>query len=136
MIALDGCRVGEGKKDVKIPGPPSDCWVRKEHQPARNEPAFVDVDDNPGDWPEYCCFSPAFASRTKTSKYKHHQLPTGAMPFPIRLEDGKRMTQNGWEQFFYKGWKNPDKPCVCVCVCVYSVYIVPVLMMIKCIRSW
>ena len=73
MIALDGCRVGEGKRDVKIPGPPSD-WVRREPQPSRNEPKFVDV-DNPGDSPEYC-FRPIFASGTKLSKYKHHQLPT------------------------------------------------------------
>jgi hypothetical protein len=106
VIALDGCRVGERKRDIKIPGPPSD-WVRQEHQPSRNEPKWVEV-DNPGDWPAYC-FRPIFASRNTKSKYKHHQLPTGAMPFPKRPEDGKRMTDSGWE-FFYKGWKNPDKP--------------------------
>ena len=41
MIALDGRRVGEGKRDVKID------WVRREPQPSRNETKFVDV-DNPG----------------------------------------------------------------------------------------
>eukprot|EP00979_Chaetoceros_neogracilis_P000995 scaffold191_cov273-Chaetoceros_neogracile.AAC.10 len=49
--------------------------------------------------------------RSKNSKYKQHQLPTtGAVPFPKR-EDGKRITENGWE-FHYNGWKNPGRTTV------------------------
>lgn len=64
---------------------------------------------NPGDWPEYS-FRPDFHgnNRSKSTKYKQHQLPTGAIPFP-KNELGERKNANGWE-FFYKGWENKEKP--------------------------
>ena len=86
-------------KDIKITQPPKD-WVSRKTDKKRDEPVF-DAVDNPGDWPEYC-FRPYFATRTKTSKYEFHKLPTGAMPVPEK--NGKREV-NGWE-FHYKGWVN------------------------------
>jgi len=43
----------------------------------------------------------------KTSKYKHHALPTGCQPVPKNV-NGKREI-NGW-QFYYQGWKNEAMP--------------------------
>jgi len=107
VIALDGCTIGDGSGQVKIPRMPKD-YSPPGNNPNRNEPAFKDV-DNPGNWPEYC-FKPEFHgnNRSKSTKYKHHQLPTGAVPFPTNSE-GKRKNANGWE-FFYKGWENAEKP--------------------------
>ena len=90
--------------DVKIATPPPD-WTAPTAQEARGEPKFEDL-DNPGLWPQYC-FRPVFSGRTSTSKYKHHALPTGAMPVP-KNDDGFRKF-NGWE-FHYNGWKNPGPP--------------------------
>ena len=87
-------------KDIKIQQPPKD-WVPARAQTARGEPNFDDI-DNPGGWPQYC-YRPVFNSQAKTSKYKHHCLPSGAMPVPEN-KDGKRNV-NGWE-FHYNGWKN------------------------------
>ena len=86
-------------KDVRISQPPKD-WTSPRTQTTRGEPNFDEV-DNPGEWPEYC-YRPMFNGQARTSKYKHHCLPTGAMPVP--MTDGKREL-NGWE-FHYKGWKN------------------------------
>ena len=91
--------------DVKISTPPVD-WTTPVAQENRGEPKFEDV-DNPGKWPRYC-FRPIFAGRSSTTKYKHHALPTGAMPFPKNAE-GNRKTDDGWE-FHYDGWKNPGRP--------------------------
>ena len=87
-------------KDVKIQQPPKD-WLPGRAQGERGEPNFIDI-DNPGEWPQYC-YRPVFNSQAKTSKYKHHCLPSGAMPVPEN-KDGKRNV-NGWE-FHYNGWKN------------------------------
>ena len=87
--------------DVKIASPPPD-WTAPSAQESRGEPKFEDL-DNPGLWPQYC-FRPVFSGRTSTSKYKHHALPTGAMPLP-KNDDGFRKV-NGWD-FHYNGWTNP-----------------------------
>ena len=95
----------EGKyKDVKIYRSPED-WVDPPAQPPIGEPKFDDV-DNPGSWSRYI-FRPSFASRSKTSKYKHHALPTGCQPVPKNV-NGKREI-NGW-QLYYQGWKNEAMP--------------------------
>ena len=108
VAGLEGAAIGDCKDEVRIPRVPKD-FVAKEANAGRNEPKFEDV-DNPGNWPNYC-FRPEFQgnNRSRSSKYKHHQLPTGVMPHPKRASDGKRVTQNGWE-FHYNGWKNPDGP--------------------------
>lgn len=105
--ALGGMRFGSGKKEIKISRPPAD-WNAPKVEDKRGEPKFEDV-DNPGDWPRYC-FKPVFGGRSKTTKYQHHALPTGAIPVPAD-DDGKRL-KNGWE-FHYKGWQNPDRPYRC-----------------------
>ena len=74
-------------------------------KPERGEPNFDNI-DNPGAWPSFI-FCPTFASRAKTSKYKHHALPTGCVPVPVN-EDGNREV-NGWK-FYYQGWKNDKMP--------------------------
>ena len=102
VVPLDGFKIGDGNQEVKIPRTPSD-YVLPPHNTQRDEPAFADI-DNPGNWPSYC-FRPTFNNRAKTSKYKDHQLPTGAVPFPKRTSDGKRITNTGWE-FHYNGWEN------------------------------
>ena len=95
----------EGKyKDVKIYRTPED-WVDPPAQSSRGEPKFEDI-DNPGCWSRYV-FRPSFASRSKTSKYKHHALPTGCQAVPKNV-NGKREI-NGW-QFYYQGWKNEAMP--------------------------
>jgi hypothetical protein len=90
---------------VKVPKVPED-YVEPEVNHDRNEPLFEDV-DNPGEWPRYC-FQPKFESRSNTSQYKHHAMPTGAIPVPADTNNGTRKI-DGWE-FFYKGWSNPDSP--------------------------
>ena len=107
VVALEGFKIGNGKSDVWIPRVPKD-FVPPKHNLSRNEPPFQAV-DNPGNWPQFC-FVPEYQgnNRSRSSKYKHHQLPTGAVPFPKR-EDGKRINPQGWE-FFYNGWHNPAKP--------------------------
>ena len=89
---------------VKVPRVPDD-YVMPLVKHARNEPIFDEV-DNPGQWPRFC-FQPKFVSRSNTSPYKCHALPTGAIPVP-KNSDGKRV-MNGWE-FHYNGWKNPAAP--------------------------
>ena len=89
-----------GARNVRITQPPKD-WTPPVAQLARGEPTFDEI-DNPGGWPQYC-YRPVFNGQAKTTKYKHHSLPTGAMPVP-KGDDGKRSV-NGWE-FFYNGWKN------------------------------
>ena len=91
--------------DVKISTPPAD-WTAPLAQEDRGEPKFEDV-DNPGKWPRYC-YRPIFSGRLSTAKYKHHSLPTGAMPVPKNSE-GIRKTDDGWE-FHYNGWENPGRP--------------------------
>ena len=84
-VASEEDRELQGKyKDVKIYRAPDD-WTNPPAKPERGEPNFDDV-DNPGAWPPFI-FSPTFASRGKTSKYKHHALPTGCVPVPVN-EDG------------------------------------------------
>ena len=88
------------KGNVKIAKPPSD-WSAPVPQEARGERKFEDV-DNPGSWPQYC-YRPVFNGRSTAAKYKHHALPTGAMPVP-KIAEGIRKS-NGWE-FHYNGWTN------------------------------
>ena len=88
-------------KDVKIQQPPKDYVPPRAQRERGGEPNFIDI-DNPGEWPQYC-YRPVFNNQDETSKYKHHCLPSGAMPVPEN-EDGERNV-NGWE-FHYKGWKN------------------------------
>lgn len=88
------------KQDVKIPKPPPD-WSVPVTQEARGEPKFEDV-DNPGSWPQYC-YRPVFNGRSNTAKYKHHALPTGAIPVPKNAEGIRKV--NGWV-FYYDGWVN------------------------------
>lgn len=95
---------GMNMSHVKVPRVP-DEYVAPEAKHDRNEPSFNTI-DNPGEWPRYC-FQPKFASRSNTSEYKHHAMPTGAVPVP-KDANGKRKI-NGWE-FHYNGWSNPDAP--------------------------
>ena len=97
---------GDDVMDVKIPAPPAD-WKAPLVQQVREEPNFEEI-DNPGNWPRYC-FRPSFlgTSRSRSSKYKCHSLPTGAIPVP-KNADGKRV-MGDWT-FHYDGWSNPDKP--------------------------
>jgi len=90
-------------KKVKIFGPPQGYIPPQ----ARNdsEPKFEDV-DNPGDWSRFY-YKPAFEGRSKAAPYKHHCLPTGAIPVPVNAEGERKI--NGWE-FHYKGWENPEMP--------------------------
>ena len=89
---------------VKLPTVP-DHWVEPTAVPTRNQPPNDQI-DNPGNWNPFT-FRPVYASRSKTAKYKHHALPTGAQPVP-KDDNGKRI-ENGWE-FFYSGWKNDNMP--------------------------
>jgi hypothetical protein len=89
--------------DIKLPQKPSE-WVIPTNQPTRGEPEFVNV-DNPGDWDRYI-FKPTFEGRARTTKYKFHQLPTGARPVP-KNDNGLR-EEKGWS-FHYKGWKAENK---------------------------
>ena len=84
----------EDKDNVKLPMPPAD-WSAPEVQLERGKPTFDDV-DNPGNWNSYV-FKPVFAGRSKSTKYKHHALPTGAVPVPENA-NGKRKL-NVWEFF-------------------------------------
>jgi hypothetical protein len=92
------------KGDVKIAKPPSD-WSSPIAQEARGEPKFEDV-DNPGSWPQYC-FRPVFNGRSNSARYKHHALPTGAIPVPKNDEGIRKI--NGWS-FHYNGWTNSGTP--------------------------
>ena len=89
------------KGDVKIAKPPDD-WSAPVAQEACSEPKFEDI-DNPGSWPQYC-YCPVFNGRSNSGQYKHHALPTGAMPLP-KNDKGIRKI-NGWD-FHYNGWTNP-----------------------------
>ena len=81
--------------DIKIPRVP-ESFSPPAIDPSRNCPLFKAV-DNPGNWPEYYFRSEFHGNnRSKTSKYKQHQLPTGAVLFP-KNENGERKNANGWE---------------------------------------
>jgi hypothetical protein len=84
---------------IHLPSPPED-WVAPEPKTLKGEPAFSNV-DNPGDWSQYT-YRADFDSK---GKYKHHTIPTGAVPVP--LENGKRKLRL-WE-FHYKGWKSSNQ---------------------------
>jgi hypothetical protein len=58
---------------------------------------FFDV-DNPGNWQEF-----TFSAKIEKGRYKHHCLPTGAVPVPPN-DDGEREI-NGWK-FHYQGWSD------------------------------
>jgi len=103
VIALDGCRVGERKRDIKIPGPPSD-WVRQEHQPSRNEPKWVEV-DNPGDWPAYC-FRPIFASRNTKSKIQASPVTNWCNAFS-KTSGRRKKDDRQWMGIFLQGMEEP-----------------------------
>ena len=51
--------------------------------------------DNPCNWPPHC-HRPKFV---ENGKYKHHCLPTGAVPAPVDEETGKRELEG--HEFFY-----------------------------------
>ena len=101
QISLSG---DEDSAKVKLPKVPED-WSAPAVQRDRGEPSFECV-DNPGGWDSYV-FKPVFGGRSKTTKYKHHALPTGAIPVP--KDDNGVRSENGWE-FHYKGWKNENSP--------------------------
>ena len=90
------------QSEVKIASPPPD-WKPPTAQESRGEPKFEEL-DNPGSWPQYC-FRPVFNGRSSSTKYRHHALPTGAIPVPKNDEGGRR-EYNGWT-FHYNGWTNP-----------------------------
>ena len=106
QISLSGDQLlnEEDKNEVKLPTPPVE-WSAPDAQLERGEPVFENV-DNPGDWDSYV-FKPVFAGRSRNTKYKHHALPTGAIPVPKDTNGNRNV--NGWE-FFYKGWKNDNLP--------------------------
>jgi hypothetical protein len=92
---------------LKIPKQPAD-WEEKKprRKEALGEPPFGNV-DNPGGWCDFT-YRPKFAPTVKNKDgetvpgvYRHHQLPTGALPVPVDEGTGKR-TKGGFE-FFYQG---------------------------------
>jgi hypothetical protein len=83
---------------IRLPSPPED-WVAPEPKTLKGEPAFSNV-DNPGDWSQYT-YRAEFDSK---GKYKHHTIPTGAVPVP--LENGERKL--GLWDFHYDGWKSSN----------------------------
>ena len=83
---------------TRLPAPPED-WVAPAPKTIKGEPSFIAV-DNPGDWCEYT-YRAEFDSK---GRYKHHTIPTGAVPVP--LKDGERKL-GGWE-FHYDGWESDN----------------------------
>jgi hypothetical protein len=81
---------------LRLPSPP-EAWVPPEPKTVKGEPAFAEV-DNPGSWSQYT-YRAEFDSK---GQYKHHVVPTGAMPVP--LKDGERKLGE-WD-FYYEGWKS------------------------------
>jgi hypothetical protein len=81
-----------------LPSPPED-WVAVVPKAMKGEPAFIEV-DNPGDWCQYT-YHPEFDSK---GRYKHHTIPTGAVP--VLLKDGEQKLR-GWE-FYYDGWESDN----------------------------
>ena len=92
IMLKDGTR-----STLKVPGMPPN-WKPKACASEKGEPEFEDI-DNPGNWSKYT-FRSEFDAK---GKYKHHCLPTGAMPVPP-LQDGKRKIGD-WE-FFYDEWQS------------------------------
>ena len=76
---------------MKLPKIPED-WSAPAVQQDRGEPSFKCV-DNPGGWDSYV-FKPMFGGTSKSTKYKHHPLPTGAIPVPPN-ESGRRSENGG-----------------------------------------
>jgi hypothetical protein len=81
---------------IRLPSPP-EAWVAPAPKSLKGEPAFAEV-DNPGSWCQYT-YRAEFDSK---GQYKHHVVPTGAMPVP--LKDGERKFGD-WE-FHYEGWES------------------------------
>jgi hypothetical protein len=86
---------------IRLPSPPED-WVAPEPKTLKGEPAFSLV-DNPGDWSQYT-YRAEFDAK---GKYKHHMIPTGALPVP--LENGERKL--GEWKFYYEGWETSKNNC-------------------------
>jgi hypothetical protein len=83
---------------IRLPSPPED-WVAPAPKGHKGEPEFTAV-DNPGDWSQFT-YRAEFDSK---GQYKHHTIPTGAVPVP--LKDGQRKLGD-WE-FHYGGWESPN----------------------------
>jgi hypothetical protein len=71
-----------------LPSPP-EAWLASAPKSLKGEPAVAEV-DNPGSWCQYTCRA-EFDSK---GQYKHHVVPTGAMPVPLKDWDSTTKAGN------------------------------------------
>ena len=85
--------------DIPVLQKQANNWISNPPKISKGEPNFYEV-DNPADWPDFI-FRPSFHSKSD-KRYKHHCLPTGAMPVPKDPITGL-CSINDWD-CYYNGW--------------------------------